>query len=113
MNCRSSEITAEEFKIHFQAVTNKPPEIPEGFREELEQIYPQKPVNEELEREPSDEEEPNQRQPTPTSFPLEPETEEEIVLREQNEREEQERRTREKRTRKIEERKGTGRRKEE
>ena len=43
-------------------------------------------------REPSDEEEPNQRQPTPTSFPLEPETEEEIVLRGQNEREEQERR---------------------
>ena len=41
--------------------------------------------------EPSDEQEPNKRQPTPTSFPLEPETEEERVLREQNEREEQER----------------------
>ena len=45
--------------------------------------------------EPSDEQEPNKRQPTPTSFPLEPETEEERVLREQNEREEQERREQE------------------
>jgi len=56
-------------------------------------------------REPSDEEEPNQRQPTPTSFPLEPETEEEIVLREQNEREEQERREQErlKREKELEE----------
>lgn len=42
--------------------------------------------------EPSDEQEPNKRQPIPTSFPLEPETEEERVLREQNEREEQEKR---------------------